>query len=234
MAKYTLGSGVIQFKGSSGGATFQKCGKVFAIRKRNVPVQKNSIRQTRFKSAFNCQQKRWKTLTPTQKGTFNTRAPEWPRVDSLGNTYYLTGQQLQTSTNQKRFTLAMSQVSTVAARITPTVFTEAAWGLDAQANSLQLQMSQTNVEAGTVIALYASDIMPTQQSFTLADLKFIERLSAGANMNTKNWINTFKKVFPVRYLSESGWIAIYYQVCQVGVTQELFSVQGWCIADNPF
>lgn len=99
MARYLLQTGVDRFKGSPGGGTFQKCGMVFAIRKRNVPVQKRSAKQSQVKNRFDFVQKRWKDISPAEKASFAAETGNFIRVDSLGNNYELRGDQLQSSTN---------------------------------------------------------------------------------------------------------------------------------------
>lgn len=99
MAKYILTFSTDRPAGSLGGATFQKSGTVFAIRKRNVPVQKKSPAQSTVKNRFDHVQKNWKNLSTLEKETFADEAPNYPRIDSLGNSYTLLANNLQGSSN---------------------------------------------------------------------------------------------------------------------------------------
>jgi len=99
MAIYKLGPDIDQFKGSYDGATFQRCGKVFSIRGRKVPLNKRSVTQTASRNTFESIAGRWRNLSTGEKATFNNNAEEFPRTNSLGEVYTITGQNIQQSSN---------------------------------------------------------------------------------------------------------------------------------------
>jgi hypothetical protein len=99
MGKYILVFGTDRPLGSLGGATFQRSGQVFAIRKRNVPVQKRSPRQSAVKNKFDHVQKNWKNLTSGNQTQWEDEAPNYTRTNSLGDPYDISGSNLQASSN---------------------------------------------------------------------------------------------------------------------------------------
>lgn len=106
MGKYTKPAAQPRILGSKQGATFQRSGRVFSIRRKSHPVNKNTVKQSQQKNKFESMTSRWRTLSGADKYTWNTERVNYQRTNSLGNNYTLTGQQLQTSSN---LNLATSQ-----------------------------------------------------------------------------------------------------------------------------
>jgi hypothetical protein len=99
MAVYKLPISGTRRKGSNGGNTFQKTANGFIIRKRAVPVQKRTARQSQVKTQFENVTGLWRNLTVGEKASWPAGAPNFPRIDSLGNSYDLKGPALQNSSN---------------------------------------------------------------------------------------------------------------------------------------
>jgi hypothetical protein len=99
MAIYILAFGTDRPLGSRGGSTFQRAGKSFIIRKRNVPVQKKSPKQTQANNKFDHVQKKWKNLTSGNQTQWEDEAPNYTRTNSLGDPYDISGLNLQASSN---------------------------------------------------------------------------------------------------------------------------------------
>lgn len=100
MAIYTLGSGASRIAGSRSGATFQKAGVNFTIRKRAVPKQKRTARQSTLKNALASNSQRWRTLNGTEQGEWDAERFNYQRFDSLGNAYFMQPNQMQVGSNQ--------------------------------------------------------------------------------------------------------------------------------------
>jgi len=113
MAIYTLQTAIDQPIGSSGGITFQKSGTSFAIRNRAKPVLKRTPAQTVVRNKFESVSQHWRTLNGTQKGTFTTEAPNYPRTNSLGDPYTLSANNLQNSSNQMLVTKGITRIDSI-------------------------------------------------------------------------------------------------------------------------
>jgi hypothetical protein len=232
MARYLLQTGVDRFKGSPGGATFQKCGKVFAIRKRNVPVQKRSASQSRVKNAFDTKAKRWKTIGATARATWTTFASQYPRVDSLGNTYIVKGIALQISSNLLRISVSQGNISSLVAAIIPSAFTESLFSFDRAATSFELRLNPVNIQANTRFAFYAGVPGATQRSFALKDCKLMGHLNAGQSTLVKDWYTEYVALFPNYPTSGNFWIPIFIQVIQATSGQVIGTFMSWSILEN--
>lgn len=99
MARYTLPEDGQRIAGSRGGSTFQKAGSQFTIRHRSVPTNKKRTRQTRAQNTLAVNSQRWRTLDSTEQDSFTAQVGNFPRVNSLGQSYNLKPASLQVSTN---------------------------------------------------------------------------------------------------------------------------------------
>lgn len=126
MAIYLLQPSIPQPIGSSGGITFQKSGTSFAIRNRAKPVLKRTPKQTAVRNKFESVSQHWRTLNGTQKGTFSTEAPNYPRTNSIGDSYDLSANNLQNSSNQMLVTKGVAIINSIptAQAFTPITFNE--------------------------------------------------------------------------------------------------------------
>lgn len=195
MAKYTLGSGVVQFKGSSQGATFQKCGTVFAFRKRSVPVQKKSAKQTKSQNIFSSKAQRWRLLTTTQKNSFINRATMYTRVDSLGNNYNQSGQNMQTGANYLRQITNRTNLTVVGAPAAFTTISQDTFAMRITVPVMDLVLLPTNVQSGFDIIVYCSEPKPIGFDPTTVKVKQIGTYLQNQNTTLQNWWNRYNAVF---------------------------------------
>lgn len=190
MAIYKLADDVDQFKGSRGGAVFQRCGKVFSIRSRKAPLQKNSVSQSRQKNIFESVTTEWYKRSAFQKGTYATQAPNHIRTDSLGNTYELEPNVLQNSQNIWRVNSLLTKGTTMPAAITPTGISAAFITWDLSAQNLVIGTTPNVVPAQNVAVQYVSAPQSTPNLlFPIQDMKVLTRIAAGFGHNVNRWSN---------------------------------------------
>jgi len=198
MAKYILAASSDRPRGSLQGSTFQACGKVFAIRKRNVPIQKRSIRQSRAKNAFEAQAGRWRTYTSGQKASWNTNAPLYPRTDSLGNTYQQTGQQMSLGCNQKRLYMQIAQTATTGAPASFTALFGLTAGCQFTPQSIFINFANLTVETGFNVNIYCTPPINRGVDPSKVVKNFIGTRSQGNSFASKNWWTDYNAVFPIK------------------------------------
>jgi hypothetical protein len=108
-----------QASGSVGGSTFTRNRGGMIIRARAIPVNPNSTFQQTVRSTFGNLASRWSdTLTPAQRTAWEQYANAVPYVDALGDSRYLTGQQMYIRCNSVRIQAALTVVDAG-----PTVYT---------------------------------------------------------------------------------------------------------------
>lgn len=174
MAKYLLTFGTDRFSGSRGGSTFQKAGVTFVIRKRSVPVQKKSPEQTQKQNQFASVSQNWRKLNTTAKDSFADEAINYPRLDSLGNSYLLNGQQLQHSSNLNLNENDLPQITTmpVASAIPAIAFPVIV--TDIGISLLSIQFAPPIIPAGVTLQIFCS--APQSQGKTIESLGNLKAL----------------------------------------------------------
>jgi hypothetical protein len=203
MGKYTLPVGVSRIIGSRQGATFQKSGKVFAIRKRSVIVQKRSSKQSLSKNSFAHQAQKWRQFTSSQKTSFTNQVTHYPRTNSLGNSYNLKGFTLQISSNIFR---RISGLTELTASTAPTGAPPRILGaLDFSQGSfiVNTKIFPLTVSSGYRLLLYLSRPLPASTtSIHSSDLKYVHQFAPGATTNS-NYYALYTAVFSP-YLFNAG------------------------------
>lgn len=188
MARYILHDDNDRFAGSSNGATFQKCGTTFSIRSRKVPLAKRTVKQTRQRNIFQSVATEWYKRTTFQKNTYGTQAPNWPRTDSLGNTYELQRNVLQNSQNIWRVNSFLAKGTTMPAPISPTIIVGASVQWDLSLQNLVISTTPNIVPSQNVAVQYVSAPQLTPNlTFPIENMRVLTRIAAGFGHNVNRW-----------------------------------------------
>lgn len=181
--------------GSEGGATFQKSGKVFSIRSRKVPIDKKSPGQSRSKNRFESVQGNWRLLDGTEQTSFENNTANFLRTDSLGNTYELTGQQLQSSANNNADANNIPRISTMTSPVVYPAFTLDTIALDVSLFAMDIVTNPVPVPAGFALRLFVTrPLSPGNQAQT-NDYFLIGTVQAGIDTDSINWYSNYVALF---------------------------------------
>ena len=110
MAKVKLSSGAI-FSGKVGGMVYSHNKSGAYVRNYVVPVNPNTRAQSETRQRFADLSNDWKGLTDAQRLTWIAAAPNFPQVDRVGNTIYLSGQGLYMKMNRNLQTARQSTIT---------------------------------------------------------------------------------------------------------------------------
>jgi hypothetical protein len=183
MAIYILAPSTDQPLGADGGSVFQKCGNSFAIRKRAKPVMKRTAKSTAIRNRFEHVSGIWRTLSGTDQDTFIDEAPNYPRTNSLGDSYDLTGNNLQNSSNLNLIQVGLSPISSIPAPVTCLPF--APFLIDAVNQDLEVFfiINPDPVPIQFLMNVYATaPLSPGIEFVDIKKMKFITRF--GQNEST--------------------------------------------------
>ncbi len=97
MAKIILGAFVTGIRGKIGGTLFTKNGSGVSAGKITTTAKKAKPKGMFQASIVGAAARAWKTLDPAVRTAFNTNAGTYPRTNSLGQVYTLSGFQLYTA-----------------------------------------------------------------------------------------------------------------------------------------
>jgi len=186
MARYILTFGTDRIAGSRGGSTFQKSGTTYVIRKRNTPVQKKSPAQTIQQNQFASVQQNWQQLTPGEKDSFIDESVNYPRTDSLGNPYIMSGQNLQALANINLSNTDQSQIIAMPPVPVFPLFAINSIGMAISSSFLIIQININPIPAGFALKLFSSNRLETQsldQNISYKLLSVVQPLTNQIGLN---------------------------------------------------
>jgi hypothetical protein len=177
--------------GSRGGATFQRLGSTFAIRYRRVPIHHRSLEQTAARNRFESIQSRWRTLSGPDKGTWIMQAPNFPRTNSLGQPYEISGINLQQSSNSFLHYAGRPLLDEAQPPVAVPSFTIDNFVLVESIPALQLSIDPDEVPIGFTMMVYMTRYTSPGQLTPGQPFRFMGALSPGATPSLVNWIDPF-------------------------------------------
>ena len=195
MAKYLLAPSTDRPLGAIGGSVFQKQGGVFVIRNHNRPTDKKRIRQFVQRNRFASYQQRFKDLSPTDQATWASEAPNYPRTDSLGTTYYLTGPQLQQANNSFAFSAGLAPLNAIPAPVSPASFTWDTIAFAEPSDIFDIVADPDPVPTGFVLVVYAT--RPLSEGNLTSDTPYtlLGSVPAGTNTSSVNWFDSYITIY---------------------------------------
>lgn len=195
MARYLLVEDVDRPRGSIEGATFQRCGKVFAIRKHNVPTDKKRIDQTGCRNKFEHVQTRFRDLSAIEKESFADEAINYPRTDSLGNEYIISAINLQNSSNTNLLNAGQSEINSMPGPVVFPPFTIATLQLSTGLSQYNIITDPNPVPAGFDLLIYASIPSSPGVAGVSNVYKLLGVVSAGINTSDIDHFQSYVQLF---------------------------------------
>lgn len=100
MAIYSRPVSVDAFKGSVGGVTFQKAGPSSSVRMRRAPRNIRTVGTSKSRNVFTHVRSNYRTLSSGEKSGWDSESANYPRTNSLGEVYTVSGTDLFTRLNK--------------------------------------------------------------------------------------------------------------------------------------
>jgi hypothetical protein len=226
MARYLIKPAFINTRGSIGGATFQRCGRVLAIRKRNVPVQKKTPKQTASTNRLGAFSSRWKNLSLANKTTWSTFTTDYPRVDSFGITYLVKPQALRIGANISQFPNGASIINTLVAAITFVPIFATGFNLLKSTSALSIIISPINIQANCKAVFFAGLPREGRGAISIESLKRLGIIDSGNSSGGKNWFPEFTELYPANLQVIGFQIPIIINIIQKSSGQVIGSLSG--------
>ena len=161
---------VTQASGSIGGVTASRNRGGMYFRARSVPTNPNTPQQQAVRNNFAALTAGWSLLTPAQRTAWSVYAANTPIINPLGDTIYLTGQQMYIRCNAARKQAGLATISAgpVIFGMSTLTKTVSQW-VDAGTQKWDITVSATDEWAkvtGGVLIAYCSRPLPlTTTSF---------------------------------------------------------------------
>lgn len=179
-AKFTPGAIISEIRNKIAATVYTKNRAGASIRNRVTPINRNSTNQTLRRQQLASLSSGWRSLTQAQRDGWNSASGSFPQTDSLGQTVYLTGEQLYVRCNANLLLTGNAQITDAPS---PTSFDVLAFtSLDATADDGVISLAFTpTVPAGFELVVRASAPVSAGKSFMPSSaFKFIQSIAPAA------------------------------------------------------
>lgn len=105
------------------------------VRARKIPTNPTTSRQLQMRTILAQCSAAWKGLTSTNRSNWTNYAATKPQVDSLGQTFYLTGHQMFVAVNARRLYMGAAILTDPPTALDPAPLTSASVALAASGNA---------------------------------------------------------------------------------------------------
>ena len=208
MAIYKLQPSTPQPIGSLGGATFQRLGNSFAIRMHNKPVDKQRNGQKNLRQMFAANSSKWRDLNPTQQDSFIDEAPNYPKENSLGDPYDISGFNLMQSSNQILVSNNQNEISSIPSAPSYPSGAILTMNFEYLSQVLSIAALVTTIPANFIWQLWGSKPSPIIALNPNADFTHIHTYTPGQEPGTINIFAAFQN----QYGLSSNYINKYFHV----------------------
>lgn len=179
-AKMTPGAIISEIRGKIAATVFARNKGGQVIRNRITPINRRSVGQSQQRQQLAALAAQWRGLTQPQRDSWNSAAPNFPQSDNLGQTQYLSGEQLYVRCNANLLLSGNSQIVTAPspAEFAVIAFTSLTATADDQAISLAFTPT---VPAGYSLMLRATAPISAGREFVSPSaFRFISAIAAAA------------------------------------------------------
>lgn len=184
MARYTKPPAAPREIGSIGGITFQKAGSQFILRIRNAPVDKRSISQIEQRQRFAAMASQWRERSTPEKDSFGNEVINYPRQNSLGQTYFQPENALFLGSNLNVTQSETVAVTTMPAPVTNPIQNSNLNQMDFSASEVIYRMTINPIPVNTSLTVEMSAPLPiTPGNVSDTEVKVIRIWQAGEDTN---------------------------------------------------
>lgn len=214
-AKFTPGAIVSEIRGKIAATVFTKNKAGASIRNRVTPINRRSTGQTNVRQRLASLSAQWRGLTEPQRLSWNNAGASFPQTDNLGQTIFLTGEQIFVRCNSNLLLTGNAQITSAP---TPTSFDVLSFtSLTATAGTGVVSLAFTpTVPAGYEMVVRATAPVSPGKSFipdsAFRFLKSIAPAATSPQVLTTEYANVFgaitnavdQKIFIEMYLVEQS------------------------------
>lgn len=156
-AKFTPGAIVSEVRGKIAATVFSRNRGGAVIRNRIKPINRRSIGQSTRRQALGSLASAWRGLTQAQRDSWNTAAPNFPIQDSLGQTIYLSGEQMYIRFNANLLLIGESTITSAPAPFAFSIFTASlAVEDDTVAAAFDITFTPSPMPTANTLAVFAT------------------------------------------------------------------------------
>lgn len=156
-AKFTPGAIVSEIRGKIAATVFSRNRGGAVIRNRIKPINRRSTGQSTRRQALGSLASAWRGLTQTQRDSWNNASQNFPLQDTLGQTIFLSGEQLYVRFNANLLLIGESAIDTAPSPFAFAVLTASLSAEDdTVAAAFDITFTPSPMTAGNTIAVFAT------------------------------------------------------------------------------
>lgn len=191
MARVQYGAMITGLIGSIRGMTYQNNSSGTIVRGRPQTRRTSTIQQTESHNTHIAQLQAWQTLSPSQKDEWTAYAAAWTKINKLGQTKKLTGQNWFESVNIKLNQIGAAAVTSPPAHVLPSA--PPSFTIDITDDDFLLHFAEGFDYTNNAICVWAT--FPTKENNLSVNkirrqIKVITADPAGAVNITSDWSNS--------------------------------------------
>lgn len=193
MAIFTPGAIVSEISGKIAATVYTRNRGGNVIRNRRTPINRRSVSQSIRRQGLGNLASAWRGLTQVQRDSWNGATGSFPYQNALGETKFLSGEQLYIQFNQNLLLIGAATVSTA-----PAPFSFATFELSlaaADTPSFSVTFTPTPLTASNNLAIYATpNLSPGIDSPNRSRFRFIGFIAAAAT-SPDDMLTDYQAVF---------------------------------------
>jgi len=197
-AKMTPGAIVSEVRGKIAATVYSKNKGGAVIRNRITPINRRSTDQTTARQLLASFASQWRGLTPAQRASWNAASPNFPQQDNLGQTIFLSGEQLFIRSNANRQLLGLGVITSAPAPTSFDVLSLTTLTIDASAGTVSLAFAPTVPAGFSMVVRATAPVSQGKDFFTQSAFRFIKAIAAA---------ETSPQALGTEYVAKFGSIA---------------------------
>ena len=179
MAKFTPGAIVSEVRNKIAATVFTKNRAGAAIRNRTTPINRRSASQSANRQVLSALAAQWRGLTQAQRNSWNSAAPNFPQQDSLGQTIFLTGEQLYIRCNANLLLIGQAQITNAPSPTSFAVLAFTSLTMDASAGSVDLAFSPTVPTGYSLVVRATAPVSAGKDFVSKSAFRYLKTIAAG-------------------------------------------------------
>lgn len=191
--KVKWGSIIVNGTGTLGGHVYSRNHYGPFARTKVNPANPSTIYQQGIRTIFLNVQQSWRTLTTSEQNAWSAASIDYPKTNSFGSVYYLSGYNLFISLNLPFWFQFGSVMTTPPTKLVPTSSCDGTLNMDFGTGTFKIDFTSPPNETDVVIKSFATRPLSAGITYVSTELRFIGEQAASGTPNIALYVNWLAK-----------------------------------------
>jgi hypothetical protein len=179
-AKFTPGAIISEIRNKIAATVYTKNKAGASIRNRVTPINRRSTNQTLRRQQLASLSSGWRSLTQAQRDGWNAAGASFPQTDNLGQTVYLTGEQLYVRCNANLLLIGEALITAAPSPASFDVLAFTSLTSTADDGVISLAFTPTVPTGFQLVVRASAPVSPGKSFMPGSAFKFIQSIAAAA------------------------------------------------------